>query len=357
MKATNLNGLRDKIDRCDAQIVHLLNQRAALASEIGKVKSRSKTGPYDPARERAIIKNIADLNRGPLSASSLASIYREIMSASLALEKNVVVAYMGPPSSFSHQAALRRFGASVKYLDCDTIDYVFERVQKREADYGVVPIENLIEGAIANTLDRLAETDLKICAEIYQPIEHYLLASGPRKAIRRVATNPYVFGQCRRWLKNEMPDIELVPVTSTARAAEMASRDKHTAAIASKFAAQIYKLKMLGKDIQDISGNITRFLVIGNSFSKRTGHDKTSLLFSLKHRSGSLHRALGALKKYRLNMTKIESRPNRLKAWEYLFFVDIEGHVEDAKVSRALRELDRHCQLMTILGSYPKATE
>jgi len=357
IKTATLPGLRNKIDVFDRQIVRLLNQRAAIAAAIGKIKSRSKTEPYDPAREKTIIKNIAGINRGPLSHSSLAAIYREIMSASLALERNITVAYLGPQASFSHQAAIKKFGASVNYIACETIDDVFDRVQKADADYGVVPVENSTEGAVTSTFDRLTDTTLKICAEIYQPISNCLLSRGAWNSIKKILSIPIVFGQCRKWLRNEFPAAELVPAASTARAAELAARDKQAGAIAGRLAAEVYKLKVLAADIQDISGNATRFLVMGKLSTARTGDDKTSVVFSVKHRSGSLHDALGSLRKYNLNMTKIESRPNRLKAWEYLFFVDLEGHVEDPKVSKALLELDKHCLLLTILGSYPKATE
>ncbi len=357
MTKKSLNNLRHKIDALDQQIIRLLNRRASSVLRIGKIKKQSQSETYVPAREKEIFNNISRANRGPLPSQALSAIYREIMSASLALEKNIRVAYMGPQASFSHQAALRRFGKSVGYLPCDTIDEVFDRVQRKEADYGVVPVENSTEGAVTNTLDCLAETDLKICAEIYQPIAHYLLASGPRSGIRRVISNPNVLGQCRKWLRGEMPDTELIPVASTSRAAEMAARDKHAAAIAGRLAADVYGLNILNADIQDVSGNTTHFLVIGKSFGNRTGDDKTSVLFSVKHQAGSLHQALGSLRKYNLNMTKIESRPSRQKAWEYLFFVDIEGHLQDRDVHRAMRDLSRHCNLLTILGSYPKASE
>ena len=357
MTKKRINNLRNKIDAFDRQIVRLLNQRASAALAIGKIKNQSQAEAYVPAREKTIMNNIAKANRGPLPSSALTAIYREIMSASLALEKNIHVAYMGPQASFSHQAALRRFGKSVGYLPCETIDDVFERVQRKEADYGVVPVENSTEGAVTNTLDCLAETDLKICAEIYQPIAHYLLASGPRSGIKRIISNPNVLGQCRKWLRSEMPDVEMITVASTTRAAEMAAKDKHAAAIAGRLAADVYRLNILNADIQDVSGNMTHFLVIGKSFGNKTGDDKTSILFSVKHQAGSLHRALGSLKKYNLNMTKIESRPSRQKAWEYLFFVDIEGHVQDENAHRAMRDLNNHCILLRILGSYPKALE
>lgn len=355
MTKKNLPKLRAQIDALDQKIVQFLNERAAAALQIGKIKKQARAETYVPAREKTIMRNIARANRGPLPAAVLASIYREIMSASLALEKNVQVAYLGPAATFSHQAALQRFGSSVAYLPCETIDDVFERVQKKEADYGVVPVENSTEGAVANTLDRLTDTPLKICAELYQPISQCLLAAGPRAGIKRIMSNPNVFGQCRKWLRSEMPLAELIPAPSTTRAAEIAAKDRQTAAIASRLAAQVYRLKILNADIQDVSGNMTRFLVVGRSFGKKTGDDKTSLLFSVKHSAGSLFRALGSFKKYKLNMTKIESRPSRLKAWEYLFFVDIEGHRDDAPVRKAIQDLDKHCLLLTVLGSYPKA--
>ncbi|MDO9543487.1 MAG: prephenate dehydratase [Kiritimatiellia bacterium] len=357
MTKKKISELRNKIDSLDQKIVRLLNQRAGLAMTIGKVKSHSRTEPYVPSREKIIMNNITKTSRGPLPSSALFSIYREIMSASLALEKNVKVAYLGPPATFSHQAAIRRFGGSIGYLPCETIDDVFDRVQRKDADYGVVPVENSIEGAVVNTLDRFVDTPLKICAEIYLPIRHYLLAAGPRNGVRRIMSNPNVFGQCRKFLRSEMPQAELIPAASTARAAEMAAANKQTAAIAGRLAAEVYRLKILNADIQDVSGNMTRFLVVGKSPAEKTGDDKTSLVFSVKHCAGALHRALGSFRKYNLNMTKIESRPSRLKAWEYLFFVDIEGHLANINVRKALHDLEKHCLLLTILGSYPKAIE
>lgn len=357
MTSINIHKLRQGIDSIDRRLVNLLNRRAALAMRIGRYKRDAQAEIYVPAREKAIIDNISRANRGPLPRTALAAIYREIMSASLALEKETAVAYLGPCATFSHQAAISRFGASVAYRACDTIEDVFDMVQKSGADYGVVPVENSTEGAVSVTLDRLMSTSLKICAEIYQPISQCLLAVCGRSQIKRVLSHPNVFGQCRKYLRSELPAVEQVPVASTVRAAEMARKDKHAAAIAGKLAAEMYGLKILNANIQDILGNMTRFLVIGRSFGARTGDDKTSILFSVKHRAGSLYNALGAIKRRNLNMTKIESRPNRLKAWEYLFFVDIEGHAEDANVRRALEDLDRHCVLLTVLGSYPRAID
>ena len=356
--------LRKKIDALDRRLVDLLNTRARVAVQIGQLKQARKSNVYVPAREKAVVAHVRRKNQGPLSNEALSAIYREIMSASLALERRLPVAHFGQATTFTHQAARLKFGANADYVPCETIGDVFESVRKGQTDYGVVPIENSTEGAVTHTLDEFVQTSLKICAEIYLPISHHLMAGhasqvagGTLKGIRRLASHPQVLGQCRNWLHAKMPGVEIVPTTSTARAAEMAVQDHHVAAIASALAAEHYHLRVLAEDIQDLSGNMTRFLVIGKSFGSPTGNDKTSIFFAVKHKAGALHNALGALKKYQLNMTKIESRPSKLKAWEYLFFVDIEGHVAEQRVRNALHDLERHCTLMTILGAYPRTPE
>lgn len=353
----NLDKFRQHIDRVDRQIVRLLNRRAEIVQRIGRLKKDRNHEIYVPAREKMVLDHVRRINGGPLSGPAIQSIYREIMSSCLALEHPVSVAYLGPPSTFTHQAARLRFGGSVRYVACETIGDVFETVQKKGAEYGVVPIENSTEGAVTYTLDECVGTSLKICAEIYLPISNNLMARIPRGKIRRIYSMPQVFGQCRRWLNMEMPGIELIPVSSTARAAEMAAKEKAAGAIASRLAAELHGLKLLAADIQDLTGNVTRFLVIGRAYGHATGDDKTSILFSVKHRAGALCNALEALKKCGLNMTKIESRPSKLKAWEYFFFVDVEGHSEETRVRKALAELARHCTLLTVLGAYPKAPE
>ena len=234
---------------------------------------------------------------------------------------------------------------------------MFDAVEKQMADYGVVPVENSTEGAVTFTLDRLAETSLKICAELYLPISNCLLASAPRDRIEKLYSHPQVIGQCRQWLQREMSGVEIIPVASTARAAELAAHEKNAAALASHLAAEIYGLTILESDVQDMSGNTTRFLVIGHDQNKPSGEDKTSLLFALHHKAGALYGALESFKKYGLNMTKIESRPSRNKRWEYFFFVDVEGHMEDPPVKKALADIAEHCALITVLGSYPLAAE
>ena len=321
---------------------------------IGKLKHDTADEVYVPAREKKVLDHVLKTNRGPLSDSSILAIYREVMSSSLVLERDIRVSYLGPPSTFTHEAARNRFGGSVNYVACDTISDVFSAVQKANADYGVVPIENSTEGAVTHTLDEFVGTPLKICAEIYLRISHYLMASVSRGNIKRILSNPQVFGQCRNWLHKEMPHVDLIPVTSTARAAEMASKDKQSAAIAGVLAAEMYGLKKLASDIQDMSANVTRFLVVGRTYGKATGNDKSSILFSVKHEAGALHSALESFKRYKINMARIESRPSRQKAWEYFFFVDIEGHVAEKRVRSALLDLEKHCTFMTVLGSYPK---
>ncbi len=350
----NVEDYRAQIDRLDEELVRLLNRRTRIALEIGRLKSERESEVYVPAREKEVLSRVSALNEGPLTEASLHAIYREIMSAALALEKTLRVAYLGPPATFTHQAARSRFGASVEYESCETIGDVFDAVEKKLADYGVVPVENSTEGAVTHTLDRLVDTTLAICAEMYLPISQCLLARGPRESIRKLYSHPQVLGQCRNWLQREMAGVEVVPAASTARAAELAAREEHAGALAGRLAAEIYGLNVIESDVQDLSGNTTRFLVLGRASGPPTGDDKTSLLFAVRHRAGSLHGALEAFKKHNLNMTKIESRPSKNKAWEYYFFVDIEGHAKDPVVAKALEEMREHCSLLTVLGSYPR---
>jgi len=351
----SLETIRKKIDNVDSRLVQLLNERTRYALEIGKLKKKDGKSIYVPAREKQVLSRVAKLNAGPLADKSIRAIYREIMSAALALEKNLKVAYMGPPSTFSHQAARSRFGGSVDYLSCETISDVFDAVEKQMADYGVVPVENSTEGAVTYTLDRMTETSLKICAELYLPVSQNLLSKVSRERIKKLYSHPQVLGQCRQWLQREMAGVDLIPVASTARGAELAAKEEDSGALASSLAAEIYGLNILESDVQDLSGNTTRFLVIGNSQNQPTGDDKTSLLFAVQHRAGALYGALESFKKFGLNLTKIESRPSRSKRWEYFFFVDIEGHADDKQVKKGLMDLSKHCALLTVLGSYPKA--
>lgn len=350
-----LKKLRKEIDRLDKRIVDLLSQRAECTLEIGKIKSKTKKDIYVPDRESQILENIIKDNKGPLTDQALRSVYAEVMSASLALEKPLKIAYLGPPATFTHLASLKKFGSQVGYVDCDSITEIFSEVEKARCDYGVVPIENSIEGAVSHTLDMFIDSPLKICSEIYLEISHNLLANCPMKNIKKVYSYPLVFGQCRMWLERNLPKQELVGVSSTTKAAQLASASRNCAAIASILAARQYKLKIIAQSIEDSAHNVTRFLVIGRQSAAITNKDRTSIMFSVKDRIGALHDMLVPFKKNRINLTKIESRPSKIKPWEYYFFVDFIGHADTKKVRDALRQLKRQCTYLKILGSYPVA--
>lgn len=350
----NLKTLRKKIDSLDAQALNLLNERARVILEIGKIKGKTKESVYVPHREKDVYKKMSSKNKGPISNDSLKAIFREIMSSSLELERPVKIAYLGPESTFTHLASLKKFGSSVTYVSCETITDVFAEVEKERADYGVVPIENSIEGAVNHTLDMFMDSDLKICSEVYLEISHNLLTNEKNVSrIKKVYSKAEVFGQCRLWLESNLPKVELIEASSTARAAEIAARERGSACIASELAANKYNLKILCRSIEDSTHNVTRFLVIGKTKARPTKDDRTSIMFSVKDRAGALHDMLIPFKKYKINMTKIESRPSKVRAWEYYFFVDLQGHCENAKVKKALEELKKHCMYLKVLGSYP----
>ena len=350
-----LASLRKKIDSLDKKIVSLLNERASAAKNIGKLKNSKGSGIYAPDREVQIYGNIAKKSKGLLSKEALRAIYREIMSSSLALEKNLKIAYLGPEATFTNLAAIRKFGSQVKYSSCNSITEVFREVEVGRSDYGVIPVENSIEGAINHTLDMFINSDLKICSEVLLDISHNLIGKCSLKSIKRVYSNPQVFGQCRVWIDSNLQGVELIEVSATSRAAEIASREKNSCAIASIEAARKYKLKIIAKDIEDNVNNITRFLVIGSHSPAPTKKDKTSIMFSGKDKSGALHDMLTPFKNHKVNLTKIESRPSKKKAWEYYFFVDMTGHYYDKNVKKALNELEKKCSYLKILGSYPVA--
>lgn len=349
----SLKKLRSKIDYLDRQIIQLLNARAKVTLAVAKEKNKSGRSIYAPEREKEVLNKLVFLSKGPLSQKALEAVYREIMSASLALEKPLKIAYMGPQASFSNLAALKRFGSQVSYLACGSISDVFSEVEGGRADYGVVPVENSIEGAVTHTLDMLVDSDLKICSQIILDVAHNLLANCPKDKIKRVYSNPQVLGQCRIWLQENLPGAEQAEVSSTTRAAQLAAKEKNSAAIGSALAAQVYKLKVIARDIEDSPHNITRFFVLGKTEAGKTGGDKTSILFSIKDKVGALHNMLIPFKKYKINLTKIESRPSKKRAWDYYFFVDLEGHIQEPRVQKALRELESKCKFLKILGSYP----
>jgi len=351
--AERLAVLRDRIDAVDARLLALLNRRADLVHGVGEVKRESGQEIYAPEREEQVLRSLVARSRGRLPESSIRAIYREIMSASFALEKGLIIGFLGPAATFTHQAARAKFGASVAYEPCPTIADVFSVVARGHADYGVVPIENSTEGVVNHTLDVFVDSELKICAQILLRIEQHLLARCGRGGIRKIYSHPQSFGQCRQWLMAHLSGIECVEVSSNARAAELAATEPGAAAIAGRLAAEAYGLSIVEESIQDSADNTTRFLVIGRAGCPPTGSDKTSLMFSVKDRAGALFDAIAPFKELRINMSKIESRPSKRKAWEYFFFADIGGHAEDPKVKRALAALEKHCSFVKILGSYP----
>jgi chorismate mutase/prephenate dehydratase len=352
----NLAEIRKKIDALDAKLLELLNKRADLVHEVGLLKRKAGAEIYAPEREEQLLQSLLKRNKGRLPAQSIRAIYREIMSASLALEKDLNIAYLGPEATWSHQAAREKFGASVQYSPQSSIAEVFNVVARGNADYGVVPIENSTEGAVNYTLDQLVDSELKVCAQFSLKIENNLIAKIPRADIRRVYSHPQVFGQCRQWLRHNLPGVDLIEAASTTHAAEMAAKEPHAAAIAGKMAAEFYGLNVLESSIQDAPDNTTRFLVIGHNTCPPTGRDKTSLMFCVQDKPGALFNTLEPLKRLRINMSKIESRPSKRKAWEYFFFVDVEGHAHDKKLIKALGELQKHCTFVKILGSYPNSS-
>ena len=351
----SLSEHRKAIDRIDAQIVRLLNERTNHVLEIGAIKLAAGEEIYAPHRERAVLQRVAKLNEGPIAPESLRAIYREIMSSALSLEKTMTIAYLGPEATFTHQAAIQRFGASLQYAAQRTIGDVFSEVTKSRADYGVVPVENSTEGVVTHTLDMFVDSDLKIVAQIVLPIRHCLVSRVSRDRIKRLYVHPQTLAQCRGWLQRALPHAELIETSSNARSVELAAADRKSGALAGMLAAEKYKVPILEHDIQDNAANATRFLVLGRQCSPPTGQDRTSIMFSIQHKVGALYSALSPFRRHRLNMTKIESRPSKRKAWEYFFFVDCDGHQDDRKVAKAILQLREECNFVKVLGSYPNA--
>ncbi len=351
----NIPEHRKAIDRLDAHIVKLLNERTKHVLEIGKIKLTAGEEIYAPHRELAVLQRLAKLNQGPITSESLRHIYREVMSSALSLEKSLTIAYLGPEATFTHQAAIQRFGSSLRYASQKTIADVFAEVSKNRADYGVVPVENSTEGVVTHTLDMFVDSDLKIVAQIVLPIQQCLLSRGKKSQIKKLFAHPQSLAQCRGWVQNNLPHVEIIETSSNARSAERAHAEKNSAAIAGVLAAEKYELNVLESDIQDNAANATRFLVLGRQCSPPTGNDRTSLMLSITDKVGALHQSLAAFRRYKINLTKIESRPNKRKRWEYFFFVDFEGHTHDKKVTKAIADLQQQCSFVKVLGSYPNS--
>ena len=358
----SLEPIRQKIDELDRQLVRLINERLVLAAEIGKIK-RSQGGQiYVAEREDAVIRKVTGQNAGPIKHEALQAIYREIMSAAIALEKPLLIAYLGPEASNTHAAAMKKFGASVNYHAMATIGDIFTAVEKGEIDYAVIPIENSTEGSVRETLDSFVESDLKIVAQIHLEITHALISNSGLEDIQRVYSKDQALAQCRHWLQRHLPHAQLVDAPSTSRAVQFARDEPGTAAIASELAAEHYGVPVVERNIQDKADNTTRFFVLGKTASGAVGGGKdiTSFIVSLgdeaASHSGALLKMLMPLAERGINLSKIESRPSKKRPWDYYFFLDVTGHYEDANMKEALGELKKFCPMVKWLGSYPAAS-
>jgi chorismate mutase / prephenate dehydratase len=357
---TDLHNIRERIDEIDARIHGLLNERARFAQQVGisKTKDGKAVDFYRPEREAQVLRTALKRNRGPLRDEEIARLFREIMSACLAQQEPLKIAFLGPEGTFTQAAVFKQFGSSVRALPLPAIDEVFHEVEAGVADFGMVPIENSTEGTVNHTLDMFLGSPLKICGEVEMRIHHHLMGRMTGiPDIKRICAHPQALAQCRGWLNEHLPEVERVPVASNAEGARRARDERGTAAIAAKAAAEIYGLGLLANEIEDRPDNTTRFLVVGRKLFSASGSDKTTLLMSgsATETSGALFRLLEPLAKHKVNMTRIESRPSRKRKWDYVFFVDIEGHISDKAVARALAALERRTSLFKVLGSYPRA--
>ncbi|MEE8261691.1 MAG: prephenate dehydratase [Gammaproteobacteria bacterium] len=357
-ESNRLNSLRERIDELDTQLVKLISERAKLATQVAHAKggASSDNSYYRPEREARILHRVIARNEGPLSDEEMARLFREIMSACLALEQPLQIAFLGPEGTFTQTAALKHFGHSVRTTAFDNIDEVFREVESGACDYGVVPVENSIEGVVNHTLDMFINSPLKICGEVELRIHHHLFSNaGDLQQVRRIYSHQQSLAQCRRWLDNHLPRVERIPVNSNAEAARRAAEEAGAAAIAGESAGDHYEIKRLVNNIEDEPDNTTRFLVIGRQSTPPSGNDKTSLLFSSPNKPGVLHQMLESFASNGISMTRIESRPSRRGMWEYVFFVDIEGHAEDNAIADALKQLEERASMLKRLGSYPRA--
>lgn len=348
-----LDELRAKIDELDTQILQLLNERARCAMRIGEIKRSNSEIYYVPEREKIVYDELRRKNHGPLPEQAIRSIYREVISAMRALEKTITVGFLGPRDTFSHMAAERIFGASAEYHPLPSVPDIFTEVERKRLDYGVVPVETAMSGGVSDTLDRFISSDLTILNEVMMHISQNLLSNSEFDRITKVYSRPQPFVQCRTWLRANLPNAELVEAASTSEAARIAATEPGAAAIASELAAETFGLKIVASGIEDAAHNYTRFFVIGHHMPKPTGNDKTSILCSIKDRPGGLYSLLLPLASRAVNLTRIESRPSRKKAWEYVFFIDMLGHVEEPRIKDALESVAKQCTEFRVLGSYP----
>lgn len=353
-----LKAIRERIDQIDEDIQRLINERAEQAQEVARVKleAGSEAQFYRPEREAQVLRTVRERNAGPLDAEEMARLFREIMSACLALEQPMKIAFLGPEGTYTQAAALKHFGHAVSTVPLAGVDEVFREVEAGSCHYGVVPVENSTEGVVTHTLDRFLVSSLVVCGEVELRIHHQLLSKNNSvDGIQRVYSHQQSLGQCREWLDANLPTVERIAVSSNAEAARRATQEQDAAAIASETAAEIYDLNILAASIEDEPENTTRFLIIGKNGTLASGVDKTSLLLSTRNEPGALFRLIKPFESHNISMSRIESRPSRRAMWDYVFFIDINGHVDDKPVAQALEELKKETTLLKVLGSYPKA--
>ncbi|MFC1566382.1 prephenate dehydratase [bacterium] len=352
----NITDVRKEIDKIDQKILKDLNVRAKLAKKIGEIKSKSNNNIYDPARENQIIEALTKKNKGPLTDDFIKSIFKEIFSTCIAMQKKIKIAYLGPEATYTNIAAIQTFGKGFDYYPCQTIQDVFNEIDKNNAEFGVVPIENSTEGMVNYTLDVFMDSNAKIYSEMLMEIHHNLISKAyDISQIKKIYTHPQTHGQCRKWIESNLPKAKILEVDSNLHAVNEIEKDITTAAIASKEAAKLYGFNVLAQNIEDMQNNVTRFLIITNHALIKAKNCKTSILFSIKDKTGALYEMLSPFRKENINLTKIESRPTKKRAWEYVFFVDFLGSMDDPKIQKALKELEHKCLFLKILGSYPSA--
>lgn len=352
-----LENLRKQINELDLRLVKLLNERARVVKDIGVLKNKTGKPIYVPDREKKVLEKVFEANEGPLPNKCLGAIWRELMSGSFFLERSLRIGYLGPAGSFSHTAATLKFGQSVEYEPLTDIRSIFDEVSKAHCDLGLVPIENTVGGGVIETLDALIDSDVQICAEVMMAIHHNLLANCPLEKIEKIYSKPEVFVQCRNWLSSTFKDAQTIPTASTAKAAQLACKETGAAAIGSTLAAELYGLDIICENVEDITNNITRFLVLSQEDAKPTGEDKTAILFSTAHKAGALADVLDIFKQSGINLTNIESRPSKKREWEYYFFMDFLGHKTEERIQKGLEETKKYCLQLSVLGSFPKATQ
>ena len=357
---TSLEDLRKRIDQLDEEILDKLNERANCALEVAEVKLRDSSGEapifYRPEREAQVLRRMAEINPGPLSSEKVAQVYRQIMSACLALEEPLKVAYLGPEGTFTQQATLKQFGDSVVGTPMVTVDDVFREVTSESCNYGVVPVENSSEGVVNHTLDNFLSSNLQICGEVELRVHHNLMVSSEATGdIKRIYSHQQTLGQCRRWLNGHYPNVPRLTTSSNAEAARRVAEEKDAAAIAGEIAAEIYDLNIVSRQIEDESDNTTRFIVVGREKIGPSGNDKTSIVVSTHNQPGALYKLLEPFHRHGVSLTSIETRPSRTGMWSYVFFIDFEGHYEDELIQKVMDEIDSDALEVRLLGSYPRA--